>query len=192
MDLNRFTSGVNNVVLELVFSDGVRWILRVRLPYAQEDDGQIETDMLSELATLKIIKDRTNIPVSEIFAYNVDKSNPFGYRYMLTEALPGCTLGTGFARSVPFEHQEKVASQFANYYHQLTSLRFDKIGRLWCGKAIDHDPIVTAFADGEGRVYLAYLFYGLNQILIRSQEISDHFPPLWSISTPCDRHNPEQ
>jgi hypothetical protein len=46
-----------------------------------------EMEMLSEIATIRVVNARTSIPVHTVFACNCDANNPFGYPYMLMGAL---------------------------------------------------------------------------------------------------------
>lgn len=63
ISLTQFATGFNNLVLKLVFSDHVYWIARI--PYRTIDDST-KTSMLSEIATMNIIRQRTSIPVARI------------------------------------------------------------------------------------------------------------------------------
>ncbi len=143
IDPSKFSAGHHNVVFEIAFSDSSQWVARVRLPEndASERD-HIETAMLSEVATLRIVASRTTIPVPTIYHFDVDASNDFGFRYVLMQALPGRHTQTVLAKSVPQEHLNTLADQLAGYYHQLSRLRFDRIGRLWCGRTAEEQPSI--------------------------------------------------
>ena len=141
IDPSRFTAGYYNVVFEIAFSDSLHWIARVRLP--ENDAGEkdyIETSMLSEIATLRLVASKTTIPVPTIYHFDVDASNEFGFRYILMQALPGRHFESGLAKSVPAEQFDTLTGQLADYYHQLSRLRFDRIGRLWCGRTAEEEP----------------------------------------------------
>jgi len=43
----------------------------------------------SEVDTIALIRERTKIPVPQIFGYEIDGNNPVGVAFMLTEFLPG-------------------------------------------------------------------------------------------------------
>ena len=53
IDLTHFASGFDNLVLELAFSDNVFWLVRIPHQILDDDD---KTSMLSEIATMKIVK----------------------------------------------------------------------------------------------------------------------------------------
>lgn len=139
----QFTSGFNNVVLELAFSDDVYWIARI--PYRALDVAD-RTSMLSEIATMKIIHKHTTIPVPRIFDFETSADQPFGYPYVFMEYLAGHILSNGLANAIPQQHHKKVAKQLANVFMELQSLTFSRIGRLWCGEQVDQPTEIIAMA----------------------------------------------
>jgi aminoglycoside phosphotransferase (APT) family kinase protein len=135
IDPASFAYGFNNIVLEVPFSDGVCWIARIQHSSVDASEARGHAmDLLSEMATMRVVKERTNIPVPQVFAYHVSPSNGVGCPYMLMERLPGRVLGHTSVSEVPPEHLGKVAKQFAHVLHQLQSLTFDRLGRLWRGE----------------------------------------------------------
>jgi hypothetical protein len=117
VDLSSFTYGFNNVFLGVSFSDHVYWVSRIQHIAIDESKARRNaTNLLSEITAMRTIKDRTSIPVPQVFAYNVPPSNEVGYPYILMEHLP------------------KVTKQVAEVLFQLHGLTFDRLGRLWCGE----------------------------------------------------------
>ncbi|KAI0486373.1 serine/threonine protein kinase [Xylaria cf. heliscus] len=109
-----FTYGSNIVVLEVSFSDQVYWIAKIQ--YISIDKSKATEnamDLLSEIATMRVIRDRTSIPVPQVFTYDVHLSNPVGYPYILMEYIDGWVLGGPLASQVPSSHLPKVAKQLA-------------------------------------------------------------------------------
>lgn len=145
INTSKFTSGYYNVVLEIIFSDQARWIARIRLPDSEASDADIEKSMLSEIATMKLVKARTSLPVPAVYDVEVTLPNPVGYRYILMEALPGRILEKIFAFSVPREEWDKIARQLATYYRQLSTMTFDRMGQIWCGRRGDEEPSIITF-----------------------------------------------
>ncbi|KAI1273259.1 kinase-like domain-containing protein [Xylaria sp. FL0933] len=143
VDATHFTSGLNNLVVELEFSDHVYWIARI--PHQALDDGD-RISILSEIATMKIIKRHTAVPVPQVFDFETSADQPFGYPYVFMEYLGGRTLSTGLATAIPLEHHAKVASQLANVLAELQNLTFTRIGRLWCGENAGGPAEVIAMA----------------------------------------------
>ncbi len=115
-------SGSLNVAFELSFSDGSIWIARV--PRSRCDD------LVSEVTTMRLVAKRTSIPVPEVYGFDADDDNPFGFPYMLMNALPGRPLRIPFVGSVPREFHPKIASQMAGYVKQLSEITFSEIGRI--------------------------------------------------------------
>jgi hypothetical protein len=143
INLAHFTSGFNNVVLELAFSDNVYWVARI--PHQALDDGD-RTSMLSEIATMKIIQQHTTIPIPRVFDFETSADQPFGYPYVFMEYLGGRTLPNGLATTIPHQYHTKVAKQLANVFTELQNLTFSRIGRLWCGENADQPVEIMAMA----------------------------------------------
>ncbi|KAI9803260.1 MAG: hypothetical protein M1825_002051 [Sarcosagium campestre] len=146
IDRGKFTSGTYNVVVELCFSDSERWVARIRLPNEAEDDD-IETTILSEVATMNLVASNTTIPIPRVFGFDISGANQFGYRYILMESLPGHVPESRFSESIPESHWEKVADQLADIYHQLSNLRFDRIGRIYREPATGEGTQFNPFAE---------------------------------------------
>ncbi|KAK4201544.1 kinase-like domain-containing protein [Triangularia verruculosa] len=96
-----------------------------------------KTSLLSEIATMNIVRQRTSIPVPRIFEFEISTDGPFGYPFVLMEYLGGRQLDTGLTESIPRMYHPKVAKQLANVLAKLQNLTFSRIGRLWCGEAGD-------------------------------------------------------
>lgn len=141
VNITHFTSGFNNVVVELAFSDQVYWVARI--PHQALDNSDI-TSILSEIATMKIIITHTTIPIPQVFDFETSADQPFGYPYVFMEYLGGRTLPTGLATAIPHQHHAKVARQLANVFAELQNLTFSRIGRLWCGENADRPAEIIA------------------------------------------------
>ncbi len=79
--LDQVTSGLNNVVRLLEFSDQTRWAARIPI----KTNASLETEM----ATMQFIRERSDLTVPRVFAYALDENNPVGAAYILMEVLPG-------------------------------------------------------------------------------------------------------
>ena len=142
IDVGKFTHGYYNVVLAIEFSDAQYWIARIRLPTSPSTDSEVEAAMLSEISTIRLLKSRTSIPIPQVHAFDVGRINPLGFRYMLMQALPGFCMDEGFSKAVPQEHMEKFTNQLANYYYQLSTLKFESIGRLTSGPEMNQETCI--------------------------------------------------
>jgi aminoglycoside phosphotransferase (APT) family kinase protein len=163
INLTQFATGFNNLVLELAFSDNVYWIARI--PYRTIDENT-KTSLLSEIATMNIVRQRTSIPIPRIFDLEMSIDGPFGYPYVLMEYLGGHKLDRGLAESTPRQYQIKVAKQFANVFAELQNVTFSRIGRLWCGETADQPveiiPMAWHHSPGPLETSLEY-FYNQRQ-----------------------------
>lgn len=179
VSLTHFTSGFNNVVLELAFSDGIFWIARI--PYRVLDDDE-RTAMLSEIATMKLIQRHTTIPIPRVFDFEASEHQPFGYPYLYMEYLGGRTLPDGLATAIPHQHHAKVANQLANVFAELQNLTFSRIGRLWCGEDAEQPveiiPMAWHYSPGPLETSLEYFY---NQRQGENREVLDMHPddPDW-------------
>jgi hypothetical protein len=163
INLTRFATGFNNLVLELAFSDNIYWIARI--PY-RTIDNNTKTSLLSEIATMNIVRQRTSIPIPRIFEFEMSAEEQFGYPYVLMEYLGGRKLDDGLAKSIPRQYHAKAAKQLANVFAELQTLTFSRIGRLWCGETADQPveiiPMAWHHSPGPLETSLEY-FYNQRQ-----------------------------
>lgn len=89
VNATHFASGFNNVVLAVGFSDNIRWIARV--PYRDFADSD-RVSMLSEIATMALIKNNTTITTPCIFDFEASADQKLGYPYMLMSACLAITF----------------------------------------------------------------------------------------------------
>ena len=136
IDASRFDGTSLHIMLEVAFSDGTYWLARVDTFPPHKGDHTI---MLSELATMKVLKERTLIPVPAVYAHSALPSDDFAYPFVLLEWLPGRHVDTPFYE-FPENRLEQLGKQLAEILHQLAKLRFDTLGRIWCGENLDTEP----------------------------------------------------
>lgn len=139
---DKYSLGHYNLVKRLTFVDGASWIVRLRLPQLPSVFGAREAmkaaDCMSiEIATMKYIRLNSNIPIPEVFGYDLSADNTVGAPYMFIEYLHGTVAaelqqakecGTGMFGSP--EQDRRFWTQMAEYHVQLASLTFDKIGSV--------------------------------------------------------------
>lgn len=120
IDNTKFACGMNNVVVEVVFSDNIYWVARIEVPEGgmeradsaadpgkgREITNDQDLSMFSEIATMKIVRQRTKIPIPEVFAYDAITNNTFGYRYILMETAQDRILESSIYL-LPQDHQAK-------------------------------------------------------------------------------------
>ncbi|KAI9674496.1 MAG: hypothetical protein M1817_001834 [Caeruleum heppii] len=127
-----------NIIIELVFADGVVWLARVPRP---EACFQGEECTASYAATLRYLKKHSRIPVPEVYSYGLesDEQNAVGASFLLMQRLPGHPLPSEEHDDDPMwdpytneeeAKAEKVHQQLADIILELASFQFDKIGTL--------------------------------------------------------------
>ncbi|WEW60421.1 hypothetical protein PRK78_005907 [Emydomyces testavorans] len=155
IDSECFASGFNNVIFEVAFSDGVFWIARVQHQSNMEEEMD---SILSEVATMEVVKENTNIPVPRVFDYDISAKNPFGYSYITMEYLEGHTLDGMLAKAVPAQYLQKVAEQFANVLFELQNLSFDRIGHFSCDNNSRNRPELIPDDSSQSSTSLEYFY----------------------------------
>lgn len=129
-----YAYGGDNLVLEILFEDELVWIVRLRLHETKflQPRGDIDKIFVTEVTTLRFLKEKTNIPVPMVFAFDAHYHNKVGQPYMMMEAMPGKRLWGGPQTDyIPDQYKDKVYQQFADMMLQLYSHPFDGIGMLW-------------------------------------------------------------
>lgn len=116
VELTWFATGFNNLVIKLTFSDGINWIARI--PYRTINDNT-KISLLSEIATMSIVRQRTSISISRIFDFEMSIDEPFGYLYVLMEYLNSRKLDNGLAKPIPPQYHTKAAKLLANVFAEL-------------------------------------------------------------------------
>lgn len=131
IDLSKFAYGFNNIALEVAFSDNVYWIAKLQHAPMDETDAVY---MRSEIATLKVVKARTNIPVPQVYLHEAFATNDFQFPFTLMQYMPGREVKGGIAKRVPAEYLPKVARQLSQVFFELEHrVAFPSLGILWCG-----------------------------------------------------------
>jgi hypothetical protein len=188
INLAQFATGFDNLVLEIAFSDDVYWVARI--PHQPLKDDQ-RAAMLSEIATVNLVAQQTSIPVPRVFEFEVTSDQPFGYPYMLMQALRGRCLDDGLAKAIPQAHHLKVAKQMANIFAELQRLSYSRIGRLWRGETADGPieviPMAWHHSPGPLETSLEY-FYNERQgenleIMTLNPENADWLTACWVLKS---------
>ncbi|KAI0880715.1 kinase-like domain-containing protein [Annulohypoxylon maeteangense] len=157
--LDKTTNGLNNLVRLLQFSDQTRWIARISLRKSTGDLSKLR----SEVDTMQLIKERSDLPVPRLFAYEVDEKNPIGAPFILMEFLPGNTAmdsagGYDVHRGrIPSAYRQGFYRSVAKCHVQMTALRFPKIGTIF--KREDGEYDIGPFPDIGGPFDTATSFF---------------------------------
>lgn len=124
--LDQVTSGLNNIVRVLEFSDQTRWVARVHIRRSNPPTVN-STKLNTEIATMQFIKENSDLPVPQVFAYEVDENNSVNAAFMLMELLPGIVamdaLGGRKAHRgiIPIEHRQNFYRSVAKSHVCLLS-----------------------------------------------------------------------
>ena len=121
--------GSFNICYQVVFTDGLQWIVRVPKPGRSM---YMEEKVRCEVAAMMYIKSNTSIPVPDIIAFGSAEDNVGGLGpFMITEFVVGDNLGVKlFDRNLNQDFEESIYRQIAGFLLQLSNCKFDTIGSL--------------------------------------------------------------
>jgi hypothetical protein len=120
--------GGMNIHLLITFSDGVKWLARIRRTNTTSPPPELKTYILkSEIATLTFLE-IVNIPTPRVHDHNLQGENsPAGVSYILMDFMPGAVLDWS---TISEEGKEKVIAQLADVHIELGKHRFPAMGCL--------------------------------------------------------------
>ncbi|KAK2012800.1 hypothetical protein LZ32DRAFT_628591 [Colletotrichum eremochloae] len=133
--LDQITSGLNNVVRQLQFSDKTRWAARIPI-LRSESSCPYENNLQNEIATMQFIQENSSLRIPRVFVYNTDMNNAVNAAFMLIEILPGIVamdaLGGHKVHGgvIPVEYRKTFYRSVAECHVQMASLRLPKIGAI--------------------------------------------------------------
>jgi len=149
---DRFTWGQSFTVFEVEFEDGTSWVLRLGMCTDDEyfhTAAQLERKILNEVAALRLVSERTSIPVPSVIAFSAAASTqcplgPDAPPFVLMTAMQGTTIeDLGIAISEegdPLQGDDskhpillRYLSDIADIHVQLSRITFDRIGSFVLG-----------------------------------------------------------
>ncbi|KAK8202796.1 kinase-like domain-containing protein [Phyllosticta capitalensis] len=133
-------AGSFNFCLPFEYDDGVKWILRFAVPGRSMDpDGKL----LREVAVMKHVQAKTNIPVPKIHFWGLSQDNYLELGpFMIMDYVEGPRLGDlwkepsdsrttrRLRKDISDRDLRLVFAQMARFYLELYKLRFEEIGSL--------------------------------------------------------------
>ncbi len=133
-------NGSYNLNQKVVFSDGSTWLIRLPL-VGQIADAYADEKIAMEVEVLKLIREKTDIPVAEVRAWGPAADNPLGLGpFIIEDFLEGESLAEYFMaeerkrgllrEDVGEAELEPVYRQLARFGIQLFQLNFDSISSL--------------------------------------------------------------
>ncbi|KAK7513218.1 kinase-like domain-containing protein [Phyllosticta citriasiana] len=117
--------GSYNLSFPVHFEDGTKWLIRFPIP------GYLtclKEKFLSEIATMKLVQEQTNIRIPALIAWSTEGDHPTGSAFMLIEFLEGEPLGKWKIPELPLDKKVFVYRQLAQVLLSLSDLRYEKIG----------------------------------------------------------------
>ncbi|KAF7179136.1 hypothetical protein CNMCM7691_008067 [Aspergillus felis] len=133
-----FLNGAYNLGQKLVFDDETAWFLR--LPRASSVSPEYADEKTAmEVEAIHLIREKTSIPVPEIYAWGFSEENSLGLGpFMLMSFIDGVRLNDVFTEGgsrllkegIPDADIEYVYRQMARFILQLFKIDFERIGSL--------------------------------------------------------------
>ncbi|KAL5583750.1 hypothetical protein FOVSG1_015101 [Fusarium oxysporum f. sp. vasinfectum] len=107
-----------------------KWV--VRIPLAPCLPFGADQKLECEIATMKLVAQKTSIPIPDLIAYAInEKSKPFP-TFMILEFVEAENLSHKKYHAFTREQQQQLYQSLADIFIQLRRLEFDAIGRLTC------------------------------------------------------------
>ncbi|KAF2753263.1 hypothetical protein EJ05DRAFT_458272 [Pseudovirgaria hyperparasitica] len=128
-----YNMGGLHVVRRLDFQDGTTWVARLQLQKATPESLE---RLLNEVHTIQVIRERSRIPVPELFTYEASDDNAVGVAFMIMEFVPADTAMDSFGGwpvhrgKIPAPFRRKFYTGMAKIQVELASVRFPKIGSI--------------------------------------------------------------
>lgn len=84
----------------------------------------------SEISTMEYVRCKTNSPIPKVYCFDSSMENPLGFEWMIMERMNGQTFRQA-KRPMSQQVKENLCRTIAEWVHQLSELRFDRIGSLY-------------------------------------------------------------
>ena len=126
----------------------------------------------SEVATLRLLRQRTSLPVPEVFAYDCTTKNELGFEWIIMEKIPGVCLREVW-RDLSLERKAIVVERLGQFSKELREkCRFDAIGSLYQYAELSEADLKVAVATDNndfviGPIVNSFLFAGKRKPLIK-------------------------
>ncbi|KZT70499.1 hypothetical protein DAEQUDRAFT_744727 [Daedalea quercina L-15889] len=130
-------AGTFNKAYSVTLASGKEVIARV----ARRFMPRLKTE--SEIATMRYFRERTNMPVPDVYHYDANPYNRLGGEYIIMSKAPGISLSKVF-HSMPHEQLAALMENVAMIIIPLFAHRFPGIGSLYLGPDPNPSPPATA------------------------------------------------
>ncbi|PGH20359.1 hypothetical protein AJ80_03627 [Polytolypa hystricis UAMH7299] len=128
----KFSLGHFNMVRQIEFEDGVKWVARLRMP---KIGGGFDREALHDESAMKCYaywlnnRKHTSIPVPEVFCHDLSPDNKVGAPYILMEYIHGTAAldlkgvkGSTMSFGTP-EQDQRFKQQMANIQLELSTFK---------------------------------------------------------------------
>ena len=176
VDMKHFNKGSFNIVLKVIFDDGVHWVIRIQVPEvllfnAKQRAAHEETQrkaLFSQLGSMQYVKRTTKIPVPEIHGYDFSNDNIAGAPYMFMTLVEGMSIKKWLEENtLTKEKAAEFYTELAEIMWEFYSTRFDKIGEL----EFDEEGHATVGGFYDSRTHSAYgPFTSAHEFLTQRQQ----------------------
>ena len=109
-----------NPIYSITSKSGREYILKVINPL----DKWKKKKTINEVFTIKLIEQKTNVPVPKIYDYS-SECDEIGFEYILMEKIEGNNLTEKFSQD-----KMNYLKQIANFVEEFQKIKFNKIGSL--------------------------------------------------------------
>lgn len=120
--------GAYNVVIFIVFDDGVEWCVKV--PKRRTLNGSENDFLMSEYATLLFLQKIGNVPVPKVHGFSFDHKNPAKTPYFFMDKIPGSSFYDALHNSLNKAQIYNILQELARVKKTLMQHPFDEIGSL--------------------------------------------------------------
>ena len=121
-------SGTYNVLISIIFTDGVEWVAKI--PKITEDNDAENKYLMSEYATLTFLQDVEDIPVPKVHGFSFTRKNPLKRPYFFMDKINGVTFFKAVNNGLSKEGIYKTLRQLAQVRKVLCDYLFPEIGSL--------------------------------------------------------------
>ena len=121
-------TGAYNVLISIIFSDGVEWVAKI--PKVTEDNDDEHEYLMSEYATLTFLQDIKDIRVPKVHGFSFTRQNPLKRPYFFMDKLNGVTFLKAVNSGLSREGIYETLRQLAQVRKVLCEYSFPEIGSL--------------------------------------------------------------
>lgn len=120
--------GAYNVVIFIIFEDGVEWCVKV--PKRKTLNDKENDFLMSEYATLTFLQKIGNVPAPKVHGFSFDRKNPAKTPYFFMDKIPGSTFFDALQNGLNKAQIYNILQELARIKKTLMQHPFNLIGSL--------------------------------------------------------------